>query len=239
LIAIVDYFFIPPRGLGRGSCTRARHLDLERRATRLTDYVAAGGCGEPFYDPFDRHEKYDGKLYEVDRGRRRGLHLYLHRIYFTTTSARPRTPALFLPCMRDGHREGEWPCGVFYRRPVDRRRGGSCNLRIRAPRSGSIHRDKARRVSYPSAMMAASQWRRGISPRRPYIETQIFTLGNPSAPRGAGPRRGEQKAGDFYSSLLHSVVFSASAKLQRYPIIALFCSTGARPKLQRYPLFRA
>ena len=38
--------------------------------------------GEPFYDPFYCHEKYDGKLYEVDRGRRRGLHLYLHRIYF-------------------------------------------------------------------------------------------------------------------------------------------------------------
>ena len=47
--------------------------------------MPAWGCCKPFYDPFYRHEKYDGKLYEVDRGRRRGLHLYLHRIYFYPT----------------------------------------------------------------------------------------------------------------------------------------------------------
>ena len=44
--------------------------------------MPAWGCCEPFYNPFYCHEKYDGKLYEVDRGRRRSLH-YRSRIYFT------------------------------------------------------------------------------------------------------------------------------------------------------------
>ena len=92
---------------------------------------------------------------------------------------------------------------------------------------------------------------------------QKFYPRQPLGPVGAGPRRGARDAGDFRSPVLHSsvsrkrkiatlppvfhvpkvcstrvrVVFSA--KLQRYPIFALFCSTGARPKLQRYPLFRA
>ena len=43
--------------------------------------MAAGAGGKAFYYALDRHEKYDGKLNEVDRGRRRGLH-YRGRIYF-------------------------------------------------------------------------------------------------------------------------------------------------------------
>ena len=101
--------------------------------------MPAGAGGKSFYDAFYCHEKYDGKLNEIYRGRRRGLHLYLHRIYLPKKmDGTPRTPALFLPCMRGGRREGEWPCGVFYRRPVDRRRGGSCNLRTRAPKVNPI-----------------------------------------------------------------------------------------------------
>ena len=79
--------------------------------------MPAWGCCKPFYDPFYRHEKYDGKLYEVDRGRRRGLHLYLHRIYFTTVDASSKTLAGSSRCTRGGHREGESSCDAFLRGP--------------------------------------------------------------------------------------------------------------------------
>ena len=99
-LSLIDYFFFfISCGLRRGSLAGAVHLDLETGAARFANDMAAGGCGEPFYDPFDRHEKYDGKLYEVDRGRRRGLHLYLHRIYLPKKMVRPeRRRCFYLVC---------------------------------------------------------------------------------------------------------------------------------------------
>ena len=191
---LIDYFlFFIPRGLRRGLRAGAVHLDLERRATRSANNVPAGAGGEPFYDPFYRHEKYDGKLYEVDRGRRRGLHLYLHRIYFTTVDASSKTLAGSSRCTRGGHRSGGSRGGVFYRRPVVPDHGGSCNLRSAALQSESNHRGRKRPTFYPSTTSAAIQWRRGISPRRPYIHgadvvDKSFTLGNHPRPVGAGPR---------------------------------------------------
>ncbi len=67
------------------------------------------------------------------------------------------------------------------------------NLRIRRRQRESIHRGIERRVSFLSATSAASRSRRGISPRRPYIETQIFTRGNPSARGGWASSRRERK----------------------------------------------
>ena len=97
MIAIVDYFFVAGR-LRRRSCARARHLDLERRTTRLANDMPAGGCCKPFYDPFYCHEKYDGKLNEIYRGRRRGLH-YRGRIYLPQQVPRPeRRRCFYLVC---------------------------------------------------------------------------------------------------------------------------------------------
>ena len=94
LIAL-DCFFVARR-LRRGSCARARHLDLERAATRFTNNVPTGAGGEPFYDALKGHKDDNRKLNEVDRTRRCGFH-YRGRIYFTTTQV-PRPilkPALF------------------------------------------------------------------------------------------------------------------------------------------------
>ena len=104
----------------------------------------------------------------------------------------PRTPALFSPCTRGGHRVGEWPCGVFYRRPADRRRGGSCNLHNRALQSESNHRGIKRPTFYPSTTSAAIQCRRGISPRRPYDPRRFLPSATPR-PVGGGPSRGANK----------------------------------------------
>jgi len=81
-LRLIDYFFIPPRRLRRGSCARARHLDLKRGTTRFTNDVPAGAGRESLYNSFNRHEKNNGKLNEIYVRRRCGLHLYLHRIYF-------------------------------------------------------------------------------------------------------------------------------------------------------------
>ena len=148
--------------------------------------MPAWGCCKPFYDPFYRHEKYDGKLYEVDRGRRRGLHLYLHRIYFTTVDASSKTLAGSSRCTRGGHRSGGSRGGVFYRRPVVPDHGGSCNLRIAALQSESNHRGIKRPTFYPSTTSAAIQWRRGISPRRPYDPRRFLPSATTLGPWGLG-----------------------------------------------------
>ena len=55
-LRLIDYFFFfIPRGLRCGPGTWAGHLDLERRATRLTDYMTAGAGGEPFYYALESH----------------------------------------------------------------------------------------------------------------------------------------------------------------------------------------
>ena len=56
---------------------------------------------------------------------------------------------------------------------------------------------------------------------------------------GVGPRRGARDAGENRSRALHRLLCRAGAKLQRYPSAPKVCSTRVRPKLQRYPLFRA
>ena len=87
---------------------------------------------------------------------------------FTKEDGTPRTPALFLPYTRGGHREGESRGGASGTQLALPDHGGSYNLRIRAPQSESNHRGIKRPIFYPSATSAASRSPRGISPRRPY-----------------------------------------------------------------------